>query len=250
MQKKVLFSIFILSSITNLSFGMENTQNLLSHFPLVCCALGGKIYHDGPVFCCYYPDMCKKVCCGDESTSPDIELKAPLESNEGGTIKSLTLYDPGCCCNKSRCVKGLKKQFGVGSEKCECPNLPFLLTLGCCCGSCCLDHKGHIIPCAGLATCAGDHCLWCVCMDGKCNCCDCCGGTCQIYGTHWEWECCCTKWRDLDINDPDYCCCFNSNKEYSSGQYTACSNSPVCCVATLLIAKYGFGIPIPIPGLP
>lgn len=190
---------------------------------------------------CISPFLCYGCCSDYTHTKETYFTRFPLFGSEKRSpVAIIEKYYPawyrckGCFCNCKRFLKGLKKQFRC-SDKWEIPNLLFLLTAGCCFGACCLDHHGHIIPCAGVATCFADRCPCCICRDPFEE----PGEDFEIpYGPGRCCEGCLSSCRQLSRN------------EYSSGQYSTCSNFPICCVITLLTAKYGFGIPIPTPGLP
>lgn len=206
-------------------FGLERmgllthqvSNTCCAHFPSVCCGTG-EVYFHGPGCCCIYPD-CREAYCGIESYSSKVDAFGNFLTFEPNYHHWRQFK--GCCCNGERFLEGLKKQFSC-DEHCEGPNLMFLLTGGCCCGACCLDHNAHIIPCAGAATCFADRCTCCNC---SCN---------EEYGAVHSFE---RNWSGGHM-----LACWLSNHAYSGGQYVGCSNAPVCCAAALLAAKFGFGV--------
>lgn len=236
---------FILATMINLSFAMDFSSglhpmdfsssllqgapnssllqcpNCCHHVPLICCT-SGKIYKDGPYCCCCYNNVCCDdcdCCCCHHSECTDVY---------GCCCHK-------CCCNLNRCGKGCDKQICCSDEY-EGTNLMFLLTLGCF-GGYCLDPHGHIIPCTGAAKCFIGCCPCCTCMHTGWQFCPCCDYECDS--------------RDICLGgSSDDCKCLCETGEYTTGLYNICSNTPICCFAALAAAKYGYGIPIPMPDVP
>lgn len=161
MHNNVLFLIIIV--VFNFSCAMDNkTLRLCSHYCPVSCDYEND-YDGAPACCCYYPETCKEVYCGP-SEREFYPSWYPCQ---------------GCCCNYQRSFLGFKRQFEGESGECEGGNLLFLLTGGCCCGSCCLDHKGHIIPCTAAAA----YCIDCPsCCPSDC----CCHPTREYFGGQYN----------------------------------------------------------------
>lgn len=251
---KTVFLSFIAPIILNYQFCVcmermhllaHEASNNCCHIPFLCCGTGHVI--PGPKCCCCYKD-CKTVCLGfpkatalpDEGIFPRFHYDYPGCCERKGCCCNVTRFKRGClqnlCCLYTTVGKNSESESDVFSskqptrkcilnEEYEGLNLLFCLTCGCCFGACCLDHFGHIIPCAGAATCFADRCACCNCGINESH------GYGVIDSFSGEgWSC-----------GHMLCCCLSKHR-YSSGQYNMCSNFPIICCATLVAAKMGCGL--------